>query len=120
MGYLAQRGPSRLRKWLLRQTDYFSEGVCILNKLLAFVGTDLDTKVNVFSYDPSTKKYTVDRKLLNKSYQAVKDPVNNGQYCPSDLKAIKLVEDACTKYAATKFDGLAGKDGGSHPLDLSV
>eukprot|EP00957_Ditylum_brightwellii_P121399 9258279-Ditylum_brightwellii.AAC.1 len=56
------------------------------DKLLAFVGTDPDAKVNVFSYDSSTKKYTVDRKI----YQAVKGPVNNGQYCPADLKAIKL------------------------------
>ena len=62
----------------------------------------------------------MDRKLLNKSYQAGKGPVNNGQYCPADLKAIKLVEEACTKYAATKFAGLAGKDGGSPPLALSV
>eukprot|EP00957_Ditylum_brightwellii_P070310 5341411-Ditylum_brightwellii.AAC.1 len=60
------------------------------DKILAFVGTDPDAKVNVFSYDPSTKKHTVDRKLLNKSYQAVKGPVNNGQYHPADLKAIKL------------------------------
>jgi hypothetical protein len=62
----------------------------------------------------------VDRKLLNKSYQVVKGSVNNDQYCPADLKAIKLVEEACTKYAATKFDGLAGKDGGSPSLALSV
>eukprot|EP00957_Ditylum_brightwellii_P169657 12913226-Ditylum_brightwellii.AAC.1 len=40
------------------------------DKLLAFVRTDLDATVNVFSYDLSTKKYTVDRKLLNKNYQA--------------------------------------------------
>eukprot|EP00957_Ditylum_brightwellii_P098956 7538399-Ditylum_brightwellii.AAC.1 len=42
------------------------------DKLLAFVGTDPDPepKVNIFLYDPSTKKYTVDRKLLNKSYHA--------------------------------------------------
>ena len=49
------------------------------DKLLAFVGTDPDARVNIFSYDPSTKKYTVERKLLNKSYQAIKGPVNNGQ-----------------------------------------
>eukprot|EP00957_Ditylum_brightwellii_P142483 10855422-Ditylum_brightwellii.AAC.1 len=59
-------------------------------------------------------------KLLNKSYQAVKDPVNNGLYCPADLNAIKLVEEACTKYAATKFDGLADKDSSSPPLALSL
>eukprot|EP00957_Ditylum_brightwellii_P102194 7790120-Ditylum_brightwellii.AAC.1 len=44
------------------------------DKILAFVGADPDAKVNVFSYDPSTKKYTVDWKLLNKSYQTVKGP----------------------------------------------
>eukprot|EP00957_Ditylum_brightwellii_P158628 12073891-Ditylum_brightwellii.AAC.1 len=90
------------------------------DKHLAFVGTDPDAKVNVFLYDPSTKKYTVDRTLLKKSYQVVKGPVNNSQHCPADLKAIKLVEEACTKYAATKFGGLAGNDGGSPPLALSV
>eukprot|EP00957_Ditylum_brightwellii_P189673 14438124-Ditylum_brightwellii.AAC.1 len=66
------------------------------DKLLVFVETDPDAKVNVFSYNLSTKKYTVDMKLLSKSYQAVKGPVNNGQYHPANLKAIKLIEEACT------------------------
>eukprot|EP00957_Ditylum_brightwellii_P026349 1993496-Ditylum_brightwellii.AAC.1 len=43
------------------------------NKLLAFVRTDPDAK-------------------------AVNGPVNNGQYCPVDLKVIKLAEEPCTKY----------------------
>ena len=31
LGCLARWGPTRLRKWFLRRTDYFSEGVRILN-----------------------------------------------------------------------------------------
>eukprot|EP00957_Ditylum_brightwellii_P130704 9970983-Ditylum_brightwellii.AAC.1 len=77
--------------------------------LLDFVGTDPDAKVNVFSNNPSSKKYT-----------AVKGPVNNGQYHPGNYKAIKLVEEAYTKYIGTKFEGLAGKDDRSPPLALSV
>eukprot|EP00957_Ditylum_brightwellii_P063614 4828817-Ditylum_brightwellii.AAC.1 len=65
------------------------------DKLLSFVGTDPDTK-------------------------AVKGPVNSGQYHPADLKEIKLVEEDCTKYAVTKFDGLASKDGSSPFLALLV
>eukprot|EP00957_Ditylum_brightwellii_P200877 15312276-Ditylum_brightwellii.AAC.1 len=90
------------------------------DKILAFVGTDPVAKVNVFSYDPSSKRYTANKRLLNKNFQAVKGPVNNDQYHPVDLKAIKLVEEVCTKYVGTKFEGLAGKDGRSPPLALSV
>eukprot|EP00957_Ditylum_brightwellii_P063444 4816213-Ditylum_brightwellii.AAC.1 len=90
------------------------------DKRLAFVGTDPDAKVNVFSYDPSAKRNAVNKWLLNKNFQAVKDPVNNGQYRLVDFKAIKLVEEACIKYVGTKFEGLAGKDGGSPLLALSA
>eukprot|EP00957_Ditylum_brightwellii_P133292 10163383-Ditylum_brightwellii.AAC.1 len=65
------------------------------DKLLTFIGTDPDAK-------------------------AVKGPVNNGQYCLVNFKAIKLVEKAYTKYVGTNFEGLAGKDGGSPLLALSV
>eukprot|EP00957_Ditylum_brightwellii_P024666 1863532-Ditylum_brightwellii.AAC.1 len=88
--------------------------------LLTFVGTDPDAKVNVFSYDLSSKGYRVNKRLLNKNFQAVKGPVNNGQYCLVDLKAIKFVEEACTKYVGSKFEGLACNDGGSPLLALSV
>ncbi len=47
------------------------------DNLLAFNGTK-PNKVNIYSYDPSTKKCTVKRRRLNKSYQVVKGPVNNG------------------------------------------
>eukprot|EP00957_Ditylum_brightwellii_P115597 8816896-Ditylum_brightwellii.AAC.1 len=61
------------------------------NKLLPFVGTDPDAKVNVFSYNPSSKKYTVNKRILKTNLQDVKGPVNNGQYCQVDLEAIKLI-----------------------------
>ena len=64
---------------------------------MAFIETDPDAKVNVFSYDPSSKKYTVNKRLLKTNFQVVKGPVNKVQYCLVDLKAIKLLEEACTK-----------------------
>eukprot|EP00957_Ditylum_brightwellii_P181698 13841811-Ditylum_brightwellii.AAC.1 len=75
---------------------------------------------NGFSYGPSSKRYTMNKRLLNKKFQAVKGPVNNGQYRLVDLKATKLIEEACTKYVWTKFEGLAGKDSRYPLLALSV
>ena len=88
--------------------------------LTAFVGTDPDSKVNVWSYDQDQKKYIGDRNKLVPSYKNKKGPIWNGQYRPSSLKEITKVEESCTRHSGTKFDGLSGKDGGAPPLALTT
>ena len=88
------------------------------DKVIAFVGTDPDAKVNVWSYDLTKKKYVINKSNQNKKLPHQQGTTWNGQYRPSGLKDIKKVEDTCKEYKGTKFDGLVGKDGGAPPLAL--
>jgi len=87
-------------------------------KVIAFVGTDPDAKVNVWTYDPEKDKYVINKKTVIKHFTHQKGPVWNGQFRPSSLKDIKKVEETCKEFKGTKFDGLTSKDGGAPPLGL--
>ena len=90
------------------------------DKVIAFVGTDPNARVNVWSYDPAKSKYVANKASLVKGYSHQKGPVLNGQFRPSSLKEIKKVEETCKLFKGTKFDGLTGKDGGAPQLALTT
>ena len=90
------------------------------NKVIPFVGTDPDAKVNVWTYDSVKAKYIISKKDIVEGYSHQKGPVWNGQFCPTSLKDTKKVEETCKEFKGTKFDGLAGKDGGAPPLLLTT
>ena len=90
------------------------------NKIIAFVGTDPDAKVNVWSYDLQKGTYLINKRNMVAGFTHQKGPVWNRQFRPTTFKDIKKVEDACKEFKGTKFDGLTGRDGGAPPLALTT
>eukprot|EP00957_Ditylum_brightwellii_P151959 11571715-Ditylum_brightwellii.AAC.1 len=72
------------------------------------------------STQPLLELILIPRPMSSPMTLHLRGSVNNSQYRLVDLKAIKLAEEACTKYVGTTFEGLAGKDGRSPLLALSV
>eukprot|EP00957_Ditylum_brightwellii_P158254 12046006-Ditylum_brightwellii.AAC.1 len=90
------------------------------DKVMAFIGTDPDACVNVWSYNQDTKTYQADKSYLNHLWNHKKGPVWEGQFRPSSIKQIQKTEQVCTNYTGTKFDGLISKNGGAPPFTLNV
>ena len=59
------------------------------NKIIAFVGTELDAKVNVWSYDPQKRTYQINKNTIVKGFTHQKGPDWNGQFRPTTFKDIK-------------------------------
>ena len=58
------------------------------DKVIAFVGTDPDACVNVWSYNQDAKNYQADKSHLNPLWSHKKRPVWAGQFRPSSIKQI--------------------------------
>jgi hypothetical protein len=80
--------------------------------IIAFVGTDPDAQVNVFSYDAIEDKYTIDSLLFEPSYPNQQGPVHDGQYRPTGIKYERKTRESCTEYSGhNTFHGLVPKEG---------
>jgi hypothetical protein len=80
--------------------------------VIAFVGTDPDAQVNVFAYNATDDKYTIDSLAYEPSYPNQQGPVHDEQYCPTGIKYERKTRESCTDYSgATTFNGLMPKEG---------
>eukprot|EP00957_Ditylum_brightwellii_P092636 7054105-Ditylum_brightwellii.AAC.1 len=62
------------------------------DKIIAFVGTDPDACVNVWSYNHDAKNYQADKSHLNPLWSHKKGPVWAGKFRPSSIKQIQKTE----------------------------
>lgn len=84
------------------------------SQIEVFVGTDPDSKRNIFSYDKEAQGWVCNN--FRDGRQNHKGAIFSGQYRPSDLKSARKTETACTQYSGSKFAGLNPKEGTDSPL----
>jgi len=78
--------------------------------ITAFVGSDPDSKVNLFSWDSSLDDW-VCLGLYQPKGPNNKGPVHQGQFRPTNLKLAAAVERACTSHSGAKYHGLSALEG---------
>ena len=78
--------------------------------ITAFVGSDPDSKVNLFSWDSSLDDW-VCLGLYQPKGPNNKGPVHQGQFRPTNLKLAAAVERVCTSHSGAKYHGLSALEG---------
>ena len=78
---------------------------------ITFVGSDSDAKYKIYSWDQVNQKWLINTAKKKTDWQNKKGPMHAGQFRPTEFKTRIKVEETCTTYNRTKFDGLQGRDG---------
>jgi hypothetical protein len=79
--------------------------------IIAYVGTDPDSQVNVFTWDVIDNKWTIETTIYNKAYPNQQGPVHDGQYRPRGIKYERKTRENSTEFTGSQFSGLIAKEG---------
>lgn len=80
--------------------------------IIPFVGTHPDDQVNVFAYDATNDKYTIESLVSDPNFPSQQGPVHDGQYCLTGIKYEWKICKSRTNYLGHNTShGLVPKEG---------
>ena len=75
--------------------------------IVPWSGTDPDSKMNSFTCSKEENDWVFPGNQYNEEFNNWRGPINNGQFCPQNIKEKINTEDTCSKYAGSdKFNGV--------------